>query len=106
MKQVTGKQMRSVWTIPSTPANEKLLGKHPTQKPLALLDRIVKASTNEGDLILDLFMGSGTTGVAALINKRGFIGIEMDLEYYKVAEKRIGQETNSVTEMFPCQLKT
>ena len=100
MKQITGKQMRSVWTIPTTPANEKLLGKHPTQKPLALLERIVRASTNEGDTVLDPFMGSGTTGLAAVMNKRKFIGIEMDLGYYKVAERRIGQEANTIMEMF------
>ena len=64
-------------------------GKHPTQKPLALLERIVQASTNPGDLVLDPFMGSGTTGVAALNLDRKFIGIEMEEKYCKIAEKRL-----------------
>lgn len=68
-------QMRSVWAIGTPKASEKTFGKHPTQKPLALLERIILASTNEGDLILDPFMGSGTTGVAALKHNRKFIGI-------------------------------
>ena len=59
-----GKQMRSVWSIPSTPKREKLQGNHPTQKPLELLRRLVSMCTNEGDTVLDPFCGSGTTGVA------------------------------------------
>jgi len=84
-----GKQMRSVWAIPTTKASEKTLGYHPTQKPLQLLNRIVLATTNEGDIILDPFMGSGTTGVAALMNNRKFIGIEKEKEYFDLANKRI-----------------
>lgn len=75
------KQMRSVWSINTSPKNEKIHGKHPTQKPLALLERIVLASSNEGDLILDPFCGSATTGVAALQSKRRFIGIDLEVEY-------------------------
>ncbi|HBK86245.1 MAG TPA: site-specific DNA-methyltransferase, partial [Firmicutes bacterium] len=56
-----GKQMRSMWPIPSTPAREKTFGKHPTQKPLTLLRRIVSASSRPGDIVLDPFCGSGTT---------------------------------------------
>ena len=82
-------QMRTVWTIPTTPSNEKVFGRHPTQKPLALLERIITASTKEGDLILDPFMGSGTTGVAALNLKRCFVGIDVDKEYCNLAEKRL-----------------
>jgi len=81
--------MRSVWAIPTTKASEKTLGYHPTQKPLQLLNRIVLATTNEGDIILDPFMGSGTTGVAAVINNRKFIGIEKEKEYFDLANKRI-----------------
>ncbi len=76
-----GKQMRSVWSIPLTPQREKVNGKHPTQKPLELLLRIIKASTNEGDLILDPFNGSGTTGMAAEILNRKYIGIDLEKEY-------------------------
>lgn len=82
-------QMRSVWAIGTPKASEKTFGKHPTQKPLDLLERIVLASTNEGDLILDPFMGSGTTGVAALKLNRKFVGIEKEKEFVELAEKRL-----------------
>lgn len=82
-------QMRSVWAIGTPKASEKTFGKHPTQKPLALLERIILASTNEGDLILDPFMGSGTTGVAALKHNRKFIGIEKEKEFIEIAEQRL-----------------
>ena len=61
--------------------DEKKYGKHPTQKPLSLLDRIVLASTAEGDVVLDPFCGSATTGVAAVLNHRTFIGIDMEEEF-------------------------
>lgn len=86
-----GKQMRSVWSIPATPAREKSHGKHPTQKPLALLERLILASTQEGDIVLDPFMGSGTTGVAAILQNRNFLGIELDTAYVELAKKRIGE---------------
>lgn len=82
-------QMRSVWAIGTPKKSEKTFGKHPTQKPLDLLERIILASTNEGDLILDPFMGSGTTGVAALKLGRKFVGIEKEKEFIELAEKRI-----------------
>ena len=84
-----GKQMRSVWNIPTTPKSEKLFGKHPTQKPIKLLQYCILASTNEGDTILDPFMGSGTTGVVAIANKRKFIGIEKEEEFVSLSQKRI-----------------
>jgi site-specific DNA-methyltransferase (adenine-specific) len=84
-----GKQMRDVWSIPTTPMREKEYGKHPTQKPLELLERLVLACSNEGDLVLDPFCGSGTTGVASIKHNRNFVGIEMDAEYCKLASKRI-----------------
>ena len=75
------KQMRSVWSI-NTPANgEKKYGKHPTQKPELLLERVILSSTNEGDLILDPFCGSATTGIMALKHKRRFVGIDLEKEY-------------------------
>ena len=82
-------QMRSVWAISTPQSQEKIFGKHPTQKPLALLERIIEASTQEGDLILDPFMGSGTTGVAAVKLNRRFVGIDVEKEYFDLAEKRI-----------------
>jgi len=75
------KQMRSVWAI-NTPKNgEKKYGKHPTQKPEALLERIILASSNEGDIVLDPFCGSGTTGVVAIRYKRKFVGIDLGRKY-------------------------
>ena len=62
---------------------------HPTQKPLSLLEYLVKTYTNEGDTVLDFTMGSGTTGVACKNLNRHFIGIELDENYYKIAEERI-----------------
>ena len=73
--------MRTVWSIFATPPEEKKFGKHPTQKPLALLERIITASTTEGQVIFDPFMGSGTTGVAALKLNRSFVGIDNTKEY-------------------------
>jgi site-specific DNA-methyltransferase (adenine-specific) len=84
------KQMRSVWSISTPSSKEKKYGKHPTQKPLALLTRIVMAASNEGDIILDPFCGSGTTGVAAISNSRSFIGIDNQADYLlKIAKHRL-----------------
>lgn len=85
------KQMRSVWEIPTTKASEKKFGKHPTQKPLELLRRIVLASTNKDDLILDPFTGSSTTGIMALELGRKFIGIDLEKEYLDLSIKRFEQ---------------
>ena len=87
--KVSGKQMRSVWAICTPSKSEKKYGKHPTQKPLELLERIVLASTNPKDIILDPFMGSGTTAVAAIKYNRRFVGIEKEKEYIELAAKRI-----------------
>lgn len=65
---------------------------HPTQKPLALLENLVKTFSNEEDIILDNCMGSGTTGVACLKNNRNFIGIEIDEKYFNIAKNRIEEE--------------
>jgi len=83
-------QMRSVWSITSPKNGEKEYGKHPTQKPLDLLKRIVLASTNENDIVLDPFCGSGTTGVACrCLKNRSFIGIEIDKKYCDLAKNRL-----------------
>ena len=63
--------------------------KHPTQKPIALMEYLVKTYTNEGELVLDFTMGSGSTGVACMNTNRKFIGIELDPNYFKIAENRI-----------------
>ncbi len=85
-------QMRSVWSIPTPPGLEKEFGKHPTQKPLALLKRILLASTSDNSIILDPFNGGGTTGVAAsMLNKRYYIGIELDRDFCELTRKRLQQ---------------
>lgn len=88
-----GRQMRDVWVIPMTPAREKTFGKHPTQKPLELMLRLIAASTQPGDNILDPFCGSGTTGVAAKILGRNFSGIELDATFYRLAKRRTSAAT-------------
>lgn len=69
--------------------NKKEAGLHPTQKPIALMEYLIRTYTNEGELVLDNTMGSGTTGVAALNTGRRFIGIEQDQSYFDIAKKRI-----------------
>lgn len=82
------KQMRSVWAIGTPKKKEKEFGKHPTQKPERLLERIILASTNEGDVILDPFTGSSTTGIVATKLNRKFIGIDKEKEYLDLSIKR------------------
>lgn len=81
-------QMRSVWSIGTPKPAEKKYGKHPTQKPLDLLKRIVLASTNKGDIVLDPFAGSSTTGIASVMHGRKFIGIDMEEKYLELSKKR------------------
>jgi len=83
-----GLQMRSVWSIGTPKTIEKKFGKHPTQKPEDLLKRIILASTNKGDLIIDPFTGSSTTGIAAYLYGRNFIGIDTEKQYLDVSIKR------------------
>jgi len=82
------KQMRSVWSIPLLSKSEKEFGKHPTQKPIEVLNRIIAAASNEGDWVLDPFVGSGTTGLVANVLKRKFIGIDINQKYLDLAIKR------------------
>ena len=90
MRQMNrGKQMKSVWTLTSANGDEKTLGKHPTQKPVQLLERIILASTKENDLIFDPFSGSSTTGIAAIRHNRNFVGCELEKEYVDLSVKRI-----------------
>jgi site-specific DNA-methyltransferase (adenine-specific) len=84
-----GKQMKSVWEMGPPKKIERKAGHHPTQKPEALLNRIIKASTVEGNLILDPFAGSGTTVSSAIKLKRKFIGIELDKKYIDLTIERI-----------------
>jgi len=69
--------------------DEKKFGKHPTQKPIDLLVRIVMASTNKGDIVLDPFTGSSTTGMASFLNDRQFIGVDLEKKYLDLSIKRL-----------------
>lgn len=80
-----GKQLTDVWPMPTVEKWEKQCGKHPTQKPLGLLGRIILASTDEKDWILDPFNGSGSTGIAASLLRRNYVGIEMDEQFVKLS---------------------
>jgi len=86
--KVPNKQMRSVWSINTLGRDEKIHGKHPTQKPLKLLERIVLSSTNPGDIVLDPFTGSSTTGIACSKHGRRFIGIDTEKDYLDLSIKR------------------
>ncbi len=84
-----GKQMKSVWEIRPPESWEKKFGKHPTQKPVALLERILLASTNEGDLVLDPFLGGGTTLLTAFRLRRHALGCELSAEFLSLSLRRI-----------------
>lgn len=90
MKKVNGgKQMKDVWKFTAPTPTEKRLGKHPTQKPIILLERIILAASREGDLVLDPFIGSGTTAIACALRGRRCVGIETDAGHVRLAEKRL-----------------
>jgi site-specific DNA-methyltransferase (adenine-specific) len=78
-----------IWSVPTPGPREKVHGRHPTQKPLALLERVLAASATPGDLVLDPFSGSGTTGVAALLAGCHFLGLERDAGYVELASRRL-----------------
>lgn len=84
-----GQQMRDVWSLPAIGRWEKAFGKHPTQKPLALLIRTLLASTRENEWVLDPFAGSCTTGIAAHLLHRRFFGIDISAEYLSLGVKRL-----------------
>ena len=89
MHKISGdRQMTDVWRMPAIAPWEKTCGKHPTQKPLALVVRAILASTKEYDRILDPFAGSGTTGIAARLTNRNFTGIDIEAKYLSVAAQR------------------
>jgi len=84
-----GKQMKDVWSFTAPKGHEKKLGKHPTQKPLALLERLIRSASNEGDLALDPFLGSGTTAIACAGLRRRCVGIESDVQHINLASSRL-----------------
>lgn len=77
-----------------TSQKEKKYGKHPNQKPIYLMEKLIKVFTNENDIVLDLFMGSGSTGIACVRNNRQFIGVELDKTYFELSQERINKEQN------------
>ena len=89
MYKVNNEEMHDVWNISAVQLNEKTFGYHPTQKPETLLERIIKATSNTNDIVLDPFMGSGTTCYVAKKLNRQTIGIEKDESYYKIAFNRL-----------------
>ena len=96
MKQINGdKQMTDVWYLPAIVPWEKSCGKHPTQKPLALLSRIIMASTEQGEWVLDPFCGSSTTGIAANLLGRRYLGIEQEQEFAAMSRNR-REELNNI----------
>ena len=89
MKEINGgSQMKDLWNLPAIAPWEKSCGKHPTQKPLPLLARIILSCTKENDWILDPFAGSSTTGIAASLLGRNFAGIEQEDEYLEMSKKK------------------
>jgi site-specific DNA-methyltransferase (adenine-specific) len=90
-----GRQMKSVWRLTAPKKEEKKFGKHPTQKPLALVERCVLASTREGDVVFDPFLGAGTSAVAAVQTKRRFVGIELDEAHLKIAINRVTEASGA-----------
>ena len=89
MFMIADEEMQDVWTIPAVGMSEKKFGYHPTQKPEALLERIIKACSNVGDTVLDPFCGSGTTCYVAKKLNRKYIGIEKNKEYFNISKRRI-----------------
>ena len=89
MKQINGdKQMTDVWHLPAIARWEKSQGKHPTQKPLALLARILMASTKPNEWVLDPFCGSSTTGIAANLLGRRYLGIDLERDFLDISRRR------------------
>lgn len=80
---------KAYYSFPIVSGRERTM--HPTQKPIRLMEELIKVNSNKGDVVLDSFMGSGTTGVAAINMLRKFIGIELNPEYYSIAKARIDE---------------
>lgn len=98
MKKINGgTQMKDVWNLPAIAPWEKSCGKHPTQKPLALLTRIILASTEKNAWVLDPFTGSSTTGIAANLSNRKFLGIDKEESYLSISLNRKLEIENPIT---------
>ena len=106
MRQTNGgKQMKTVWRMTAPSGDEKSLGKHPTQKPVTLVERCVLASTNEGDFVLDPFLGGGTTAVAAIRNGRHCVGIEAAADHIALSVARVSSESRGPADLFAPKTK-
>lgn len=92
-----GKLPGDVWYFPHVAGTFKERCEHPAQYPLAMIERIILACTNEGDTVFDPFMGTGTTGVAAVRHNRNFVGIEIDPIYHELAKKRIEEAQQQIS---------
>lgn len=91
-----GYNPKDVWVNSRLHKQDPEREEHPTQKPLAIIDRIVRASCPRGGIVLDPFMGSGTTAISCIRNERKYVGFEMNKDYYKIIQKRILRENNSL----------
>ena len=94
-----GKAIHDFFETSVTPTGERKFGKHPTQKPLALMSQFVRLLSNENDTVMDPFMGSGSSGEAALILKRNFIGSEINADYFQISNERLslhGEQKNEL----------
>ena len=107
MKEINaGKQMKDVWPLPAIAKWEKSCGKHPTQKPLSVLTRIILASTKQGAWILDPFTGSSTTGIAANLLRRKFLGIDIEEEFLKISKcRKIEMETPKLKSTYKSKIQ-
>lgn len=100
MKEINGgTQMRDLWSLPAIAKWEKTCGKHPTQKPLPLLARIILASTKDNEWVLDPFTGSSTTGIAASLLNRRFLGLDEEEQFLEISKKR-REEINNIKTRF------
>jgi site-specific DNA-methyltransferase (adenine-specific) len=98
--------MKDVWTLPAIAPWEKSCGQHPTQKPLSVLTRIILASTRKGAWIIDPFSGASTTGIAANILERKYLGIDIEEEYLELSKKRKQEiENQQVIDKFKNKIK-
>ncbi|MDO9288703.1 MAG: site-specific DNA-methyltransferase [Thermodesulfovibrionales bacterium] len=99
------REIDNAWMVSAPQAEEKKFGKHPTQKPVELLKRIIQASTKEGDLVLDPFCGSSTTGVAAVLLNRKYVGIDLEDDYLMTSKKRLEETIENKTATMPALRK-
>ncbi len=100
------KQMKDVWSLPAIAPWEKSCGKHPTQKPLSVLTRLILASTKKVAWILDPFTGSSTTGIAANLLERRFLGIDLEKDFLEISINRRKEiENKEIAELYKSKIR-